>query len=391
VRHRPDSFSGRRGLWPEEVQQIEDFYRRQGLVIAEWNTLGYPTLPGLTVADKDVPTGLANVPKGLAFLRDQELAQRQSQLRQARAVGNVQWQKTMEEQIIQTRQTMDRIKQDLKDLRKQQAKRASYRAQLAAQRRLEELLHVHYLGWYGRFVARFEDEEEFDHRLWKNLAHLVKAKFPHGKLSGPGFVFYHDGAPHKVINPNPPHELQPNPAAEPIVITQDELGEGRIAQVAAIHRSGKLRDDPLLRDVAEQTPYHYWFDVVKAADASRVLAWYKLQIKKSAADRLRSKGFPAHYLQEAKVPGQVEIVFPAAVAYREGNKPDGELRSFYFAGDTAEYWLAPKISEIIPATGGIAYFLGHRVGPFPMQTYWNYYQPVLHNIIHETNRIRYKD
>ncbi|MDQ3812998.1 MAG: cellulose synthase catalytic subunit, partial [Armatimonadota bacterium] len=133
VRNRPDSFSGRRGLWPEEIKEIEDFYRRQGLVIAEWNTLGYPTLPGLTVGEKDVPTGLANVPKGLAFLRDQELAQRQSQLRQARAVGNIQWQKTMEEQIIQTRQTIDRIQQNLKDLRKQQAKRASYRAQLAAQ------------------------------------------------------------------------------------------------------------------------------------------------------------------------------------------------------------------------------------------------------------------
>jgi hypothetical protein len=49
----------------------------------------------------------------------------------------------------------------------------------------------------------------------------------------------------------------------------------------------------------------------------------------------------------------------------------------------------PRFAEIAPSTGGIAYFLGHRVGPYSMQYYWKYYQPVMQNIFAGENAIRY--
>jgi len=379
--------SERRGIAPAEVDRIEDFSSRKGLLIGEWNTIGYPTLPGLTIDRSDLRTGLVNARKGLDFLRNQELKQRQKDLQRAQALGDMQWQATMKQQIEETEQAIDKVERDLKALRKQQEKQAGYDKQLAAQQRLEKLLHVDYLGWYGRFVDKFEEEEEFDFRLWKNLEHFVKEKFPNGKLSGPGFVFYRDG-PSQILNPQPPHDLQPNPFSEPLVITHDELG-GKTNQAAAIYRSSEMAQEPLLRGMAQQVSYHYWFDVVKAADDSRVLAWYKLQIKKSAADRLREARFPAHYLHKTTNPEYEEIVFPAAVMHRQDNKPDGQLRSFYFAGDVSDYSLVPRMSEMLPATGGFAYFLGNRLGPFPMQAYWTYYQPILGNIIRETEHIRY--
>jgi hypothetical protein len=150
-----------------------------------------------------------------------------------------------------------------------------------------------------------------------------------------------------------------------------------------------------LKNVAEQVPYHYWFDVVQAQAGSRVLAWYKLRIKKdpndkdSAVDRLTDAGFPPDAIvQDKDNPNLYVITLPALVAYREGGTSGSPLRSLYFAGDASDYSLVPRFAEMAPSTGGIAYFLGHRAGPFSMQYYWNYYQPVLQNVFSSESAIR---
>ena len=118
---------------------------------------------------------------------------------------------------------------------------------------------------------------------------------------------------------------------------------------------------------------------------AQVLAHYKLQLKDSAAKRLREAGFPAQFLQKREG-DRTEIVMPAAIAGRDGNR----LRSLYFAGDASDYQLISRIAEMFPSTGTVMGFLGKRAGSFSTQHYWNYYEPMLRVALTEQQQIRYE-
>jgi cellulose synthase (UDP-forming) len=379
-----------RGFSPDEVDRIEDFSNRAGLVIGEWNTLGYPTLPAVETNVGAINAGIAQAQKSLQFLTTQELPQREAQLRRAQQVGDERWITTMEQQIAQTREGIRKNREALQRLQASRTQIASAEEQIQAQRRLEKVLNVDYLGWYGRYVDSFEQEREYDFRMWKNVTDYIndnpdlKRLYPDGP-KGPGFVFYRDG-PSEITNPET-GKPEPNPFSRPVVLLQHELRQVNSTDVATINSNPQLANDPLLKDVAEQAPCRFWFDVVSAAPNTQVLAFYKLLIRQAGADRLRNEGFPAQYLKGTG--DNQQIVFPAAIAGREGGA-NGQLRSFYFAGDASDYTLVSRFQEMVPASGGISYFLGHRTGPFPMQFYWNYYQPLLRNILLENPNIRHK-
>ncbi|HEX8833155.1 MAG TPA: glycosyltransferase [Abditibacteriaceae bacterium] len=378
-----------RGVTPADVVKLQDFYNRDGLVIAEWNTIGYPTLPGdatsYAALDRTLRTAQAETEKGIQFLRTQELPARSRQLDQARRSGNSKWLAEMETQVTQTQQKITNLEDQLKQRRADIENRASYQEQLAAQQQLEKIVHVNYRGWYGRYVDKFEEEAEYDRRLFQNVNEFSdKKKFPNGP-QGPGFVFYKDG-PSQVRNPEKPNEWIENPFSKPVIITQEELGRSEIQYVSGIYRNNKpdVKNDPLLKGVAESVPTHYWFEMVEPMRGSTVLAWYKLAVNQTAFDRLRAAGFPANYLKTTKA-GEGQIVFPAAIAYRE----NGKLRSFYFAGDASDYSLVSRISEMFPSTSGTMGFLGSRFGSYSQQFYWKYYEPLVKNVLTETPDIRY--
>jgi cellulose synthase (UDP-forming) len=397
--------SPKQGILPDDVDRIQQFYDKgNGLLIGEWNTIGYPTLPGVETDLPKLQKGITEGEKGLQFLTTQELPRRQKLLADAKAAGNQTLIATYDQQVRDTQARIAKTQQGLSVVRDLFKKGMDAQAQLDAQRRLEKMLHVHYQGWYGRFVDKFESEHEYDFRMWKNVNDALRKRYKaeHPELSdqqvdqnraqwepkGPGFVFYKDG-PSEVWNPET-NRLEPNPFSEPVVITKQELGEVQTTHMADIYLSGKAKDDPLVQGVAEQLPCRYWFDVVQPALGSQVLSYYKLQIKDIAAKRLRDAGFPADYIKTEG--GHTELVFPAAVAYRDGDPKTGTLRSFYFAGDASDYSLVPRFSEMFPATGGVLGFVGSHVGPFSTQFYWNYYQPMLKNILtgREEKRLAYQ-
>jgi hypothetical protein len=72
------------------------------------------------------------------------------------------------------------------------------------------------------------------------------------------------------------------------------------------------------------------------------------------------------------------------VAFREG----GQLRSFYMAGDASAYPMVSRIAEMFPSTGGVMSFFGSRVGSLSAQYYWNYYYPLMKNVLKENESIR---
>ena len=384
-----------RGILPAEVDRIEDFSNRGGLLIGEWNTIGYPTLPSQNSFDRaGLQTGINNVKKGLVFYRTVELPRRQRELKSAQQRGDANAISTFEQQMNDTNERIKRSERDLVDLNALLENAAGMQAQLAAQQKLEKLLKADYRGWYGRYVDRFEDEREYDFRMWKNVQDYLRKKYPDDQSKweprGPGFVFYKDG-PSRIFDPET-KQLQPNPFSEPIVILGDELGDGPTNQYAEIFKNSKAASDPLLKKVPESMACRFWFDVVAPLPGAKVLAYYKLQLKSSAADRLRKAGFPAGFLFKREG-DRVEVVMPATIAgygaVSKANNGGQVLRSLYFAGDASDYQLVSRIAQMVPATGGVLGALGKRAGSFSTQHYWNYYEPILREALTNQKNIQY--
>ncbi len=394
------------GISPNEVDRIQDFAGRGGLVVGEWNTLGYPTLPSEYEDQAPLETGLANARKALDYFqtnKDVGLLRQQAEVRKQQDVlrkygatapaANVaimrRQVKVAQAAVNKTLDTIQKQKQAIAKLEAALARNEPLLEQVAAQKRLEETLHTNYLGFYGRYVDKFEEEHEYDFRLWKNVADYIKrtpelkAKYPNGPR-GPGFVIYPDGR-QTITNPETGQEEE-NPFAQPIILTQEDLRPNvNSAELATINRNPQMADDPLLRGVSEKTPMRYWFDVVKPIGEAKVLTFYKLLLNDRGLEKLKAAKFPVKFLK-TDGRGNALAIFPATIASRQGD----DLRSFYFAGDASDYSLVSRVSELVPATGGVMEFLGARTGPFPMQYYWNYYQPLMRNIFSTTASARYR-
>jgi len=364
-----------RGLLPEEIDRVEDFSNRGGLVIGEWNTIGYPTLPGDSAVDKKaLAIGVADLKKALVFYRTRELPRRERELAAARSRGDANAIAVFEQQVADSRKRIEDKARNLVDVQLLLDNVEENQAKLIAQKKLEKILKADYRGWYGRYVDDFSQEREYDFRMWKSVRDHLRKEFPEDQSKwepdGPGFVFYKDG-PSRIFNPET-RQLEANPFSEPLVILGDELGAGPTNQHAEIYKNTKAKNDPLLKDVPDSMSSRFWFDVVEPLPGATVLAYYKLQLKTKAADRLRAAGFPANLLKK-RDGDREEIVMPSAIAGREGNK----LRSLYFAGDASDYQLVSRIAQMVPATGGVLGFLGKYGGSFSTQHYWNYYEPIL--------------
>jgi hypothetical protein len=331
--------------------------------------------------------GVQNVQKGLTYYRTQELPERERRLAAARNRGDANAIATLEQQVRDTQNRIKTAERDLVDLKALLETAGDNQAQLAAQRKLEKMLKADYRGWYGRYVDKFEDEREYDFRMWKNVRDHLQKMYPDDQSKwepkGPGFVFYKDG-PSRIFNPET-RQMEENPFSEPFVVTADELGDGGTSGYAQIIKNADEASDPLLQNVPDSVACRFWFDVTAPMPGAKVLANYKLQLKDSAARRLREAGFPAEFLQKREGE-RTEIVMPAAIANRNGN----QLRSLYFAGDASDYQLISRITEIFPSNGGIMGFLGKRAGSFSTQFYWSYYEPMLRAALTKQESIRYE-
>jgi hypothetical protein len=82
------------------------------------------------------------------------------------------------------------------------------------------------------------------------------------------------------------------------------------------------------------------------------------------------------------------LIFPAAVAGRDGNSAQGELRSLYLAGDASNVPLVSPLAQKLPALGGIEGALSPRFGDLPARTYWGFFEPLMRNALQNTPRIR---
>jgi cellulose synthase (UDP-forming) len=383
IRHRDP----RRGLSVPEIDSIETFARRGGLVVAEWNTLGYPTRPGNFITPAQLDIAINTQRQRLARLGRQTIPAARETLRRAQNGGTYKSISIARGKLEDARGALVDATYKLRGLQNVTVSNAINARQGAASARLEKLLRVSYIGWYGRYVENFAQEKEYDYRLWKNVREYL-TRLNGGRVtepSGPGFVFYPDG-PSRVFNPST-GTLEPSPFSRPIAILGKELGTSLTGDLAIIEKSKvpNIASDPLLRGVAAQVPGRNWFDVVSPQSGARVLANYRLSIAPAATARLKKAGFPARYI----VDGGKSLVFPAAIAGRDGNLSGGQLRSLYLVGDASGYPTTAPIVGKFPALGGIESVLSDKVGSFSQRYYWSFYEPILRNLFQTTPRLRY--
>ncbi len=381
----------KRGLSPDEVDAIGDFANRGGLVMAQWNTLGYPTRPGAFVPEQQMAAALETARKRRQQLERVELARAQSALDVAQSTHNFRVISKARGKMEDVRGQIISAEYRLRALQNRALFNAIEAKQARAATKLEGLLHVSYAGWYGRFVEDFAAQRTFDPALYASVKADLNKRSGSSKNasniepSGPGFVFYRDGGS-EIFDPAT-QTLKRSPLARPVAILGADLGGAPGEELAQIKRTedAKLSDDPLLRGVRPSVPARMWFDVVAPHKGARVLAFYELRLTSGAAKRLKASGFPANLFDGA----HTTIRFPALIAYRDGDSSRGELRSLYFGGEASGYGTLGEAVRRFPALGGVDRAFGGRFGAFSSKYYWGYYEPVLRNVFDSTPRVRF--
>ena len=377
----------KRGLNPKEIQSIADFVGRGGLLMGEWNTLGYPTKPGGFLPQAQLEQALERARGNKARIERGELARAQDTLDAAQSLRDLPRIARARGELEDVRGQIVSAEYRVRALQDRALYNAVQAKQARAAKQLEGLLHTHYVGWYGRFVDDFAAETRYDPALYASVAADLKRRFgPRAPAPrGPGFVFYPDGQS-ETIDPQT-GAITRSPFARPVAVLGEDLGDAPNAGLSQIVRTRDetLRADPLLRGVRDAVPARLWFDIVRPQKGARVLANYELRISKGTAKRLRQAGFPAEFLEG----NDQRVRFPALVAYRDGGRATGELRSLYFAGDASGYADRDETIARFPALGAVEKWTGGRLGAYGTQFFWGYYEPILHNVFRQTPRLRY--
>lgn len=377
----------KRGLTPIEVEAINDFSQRGGLVMGEWNTLGFPTRPGGVLPEIQLRRAIAQTQARRTLLERVTLARAQSALDRAQETRDFGWISIARGRVEDVRGQITSSEYRLRALQNRALYNAVQAKQLRASKQLEGLLHASYAGWYGRFVDDFALERQYDPALYASVAADLKERFgPDAPTPrGPGFVFYPDGETESINAQS--GAIQKSPFARPVAILGADLGGFSGASLCQIVRTDDavLKGDPLLRGVREAVPARLWFDVVRPVGGARVLAFYQLRVSPATTRRLQNAGFPKEFLDEAGS----RVRFPALVAFRDGGTLSGDLRSLYFAGDASAYPSVDETVQRFPALGGAEQWMGGRAGAFGTQFFWGYYEPVLRNVFDSTPRLRY--
>ena len=147
----------------------------------------------------------------------------------------------------------------------------------AVRERLENLFGVTWSGWTGRFFVRLENEEEVP--VWARENYRRQYGKPWA-FTGEGWIFVHEDG-----------RILP--------LEESERVDGKLQprdvpdQALKIHLTQP--DHPLLKNVYDQVPYTYWFDILTPRPGAQVLAEYVFTTHPQGAARLKAQGLPDRF------------------------------------------------------------------------------------------------
>lgn len=203
----------------------------------------------------------------------------------------------------------------------------------------ENLMGLKWTGWIGRYFDQMDTTINENIPKWFIKQYLAQ----HGEAwvaPGPGIVFVHENGTVEVFS----NRIEYN-------------GEIPIIRTQRINQHGfKL---------PEMVPYPDWFDVVLIEREYQVISYYDINPSEIGKEKLREMGLPRF--------------FPAAVV-----KDSQEGQFYYFSGDFSDM----KNSMGSPRFQGIpSLWRGfHLVTNYndPESFYWNYYYPLLSQVLSQT-------
>lgn len=209
----------------------------------------------------------------------------------------------------------------------------------------ENLMGIKWTGWIGRYFDELDTIQNGDIPLWMRKEY--KAQHGTWDLAGPGLIFVKESG-----------------EIEAFLMKRDFQNQTPLIRTQKVNKHGfKL---------PQVIPYPDWFDVVMIERDYQVVSYYDINPTASGLQRLRTMGLPRF--------------FPAVV-YRQ----IGEGRQYYFAGDFSDIKKdlgSPKFSGL-PFLWRSLYVAADFTDR--QSFFWNYYQPLLEQILQQEHQSKKKD
>lgn len=201
-------------------------------------------------------------------------------------------------------------------------------------KKFEDLFHVRWTGWVGRYFDNLNPENtDIPRWLINNYKKQHQENWPFTR-SGVAFVYENDQV--------------------------EILEEGRelVSVVPMIHTNEDYREEFHL---PQKIAYPYWFDIMQTDRINDVVSLYHINTTTRGDSILSKNGILKN--------------FPAVIQY-----PGKEYTFYYFAGDFADNHISKKLSQYsgIPLMKSLLSSFGESDRE---DFYWNYYYPLLSKIV----------
>ncbi|WP_373493921.1 hypothetical protein [Aquiflexum sp.] len=216
----------------------------------------------------------------------------------------------------------------------------------AVRMEFENLAEIKWTGWITRYFDELDTLLNIDLPRWLINGYVTHHKGTWG-LSGPGMVFLHE-----------------NGSLEILQFGRDF--KNNVPNIVSTSKNQKKYEIP------EIVKYPYWIDVVLVSREFEVISYYDLLPTEVGIGKLREMGVPRY--------------FPAAVVKENGNG-----KFYYFCGDFADNPVSGSSYKFFGISKLWRMFLQSEDYSQRDSFFWNYYYPLMKNIIKDSEARRRHD
>jgi hypothetical protein len=204
----------------------------------------------------------------------------------------------------------------------------------------ENLAEIKWTGWITRYFDELDTLLNNDLPSWLIKAYVNQHDGVWG-LVGPGMVFVHENGTLEIL----------------------QFGKDFKSNVPNIVSTAKSQKR---YEIPEIVKYPYWIDVILVSSDFEVISYYDLLPTETGIDKLREMGVPRY--------------FPAAVV-----KENGKGKFYYFCGDFADNPVSGSSFRFYGISKLWRMFLQAEDYSQRNSFFWNYYYPLMKNILKDSD------
>jgi hypothetical protein len=203
----------------------------------------------------------------------------------------------------------------------------------------ENLADIKWTGWITRYFDELDTLLNNDLPRWLINGYVSQHEGVWA-LSGPGMVFLHENGTLEIL----------------------QFGKDFLSNVPSIVSTSKNQKK---YGIPEIVKYPYWIDVVLVSRDFEVISYYDLLPTEEGIDKLREMGVPRY--------------FPAAVV-----REIGKGKFYYFCGDFADNPVSGSSYKFFGISKLWRMFLQAEDYSQRNSFFWNYYYPLMKNILNDS-------